>query len=54
MTLFVVLKFLHVLPVIVAVGANLTYAFWLRAAGRDRDRLVFAITVIRRMVTKPF
>ena len=49
MSLFLVLKFLHVLPVIVAVGANLTYAFWLRAAGHDRDRLVFAITTIRRL-----
>lgn len=49
MTLYVILKFLHVLPVIVAVGANLTYAFWLRAAGQDRDRLVFAITTIRRI-----
>jgi uncharacterized membrane protein len=48
-TLFVLLKFLHVLPVIVAVGANFTYAFWLRAAGHDRDRLVFAITTIRRL-----
>jgi uncharacterized membrane protein len=48
-SLFVILKFLHVLPVIVAVGANLTYAFWLRAAGHDRDRLVFAITTIRRL-----
>ena len=49
MSLFVILKFLHVLPVIVAVGANLTYAFWLRAAARDRDRLIFAITTIRRL-----
>ena len=35
MTLLVLLKFLHVLPVIVAVGANFTYAFWLRSAGRQ-------------------
>lgn len=49
MSLFVILKFLHVLPVIVAVGANLTYAFWLRAAAHDRDRLIFAITTIRRL-----
>lgn len=49
MSLFVLLKFLHVLPVIVAVGANLTYAFWLRAAAHDRDRLIFAITTIRRL-----
>lgn len=49
MSLLILLKFLHVVPVIVAVGANFTYAFWLRAAGRDRDRLIFAITTIRRL-----
>jgi uncharacterized membrane protein len=48
-SLFILLKFLHVVPVIVAVGANLTYAFWLRAAGRDRDRLIFTIGTIRRL-----
>lgn len=49
MSLIVLLKFLHVVPVIVAVGAGLTYALWLRAAGHDRDRLVFAIETIRRL-----
>lgn len=49
MTLFALLKFLHVAPVIIAVGANVTYAFWLRAAGRDRDRLIYTIGTIRRL-----
>ena len=48
-SLVVLLKFFHVLPVIVAVGANLTYAFWLRSAGRDRERLVYTIGTIRRL-----
>jgi uncharacterized membrane protein len=49
MSVVILLKFLHVVPVIVAVGANLTYAFWLRAAGRDRDRLIYTIGTIRRL-----
>jgi uncharacterized membrane protein len=45
--LFLLLKALHVLAAIVAVGANVTYAFWLARAGRDQKRLVFAIDTIR-------
>jgi uncharacterized membrane protein len=44
-----VLKVVHVLSAITAVGANLTYAFWLRRAGRDRDRLVWTIKTVRRL-----
>ena len=44
--LFTPLKVVHILSAIVAVGANVTYAFWLRRAGLDRERLVFAITGI--------
>ncbi len=43
------LKLVHVLAAVVAVGANVTYAVWLSGAGRDRDRLVFAIDGIRRL-----
>jgi uncharacterized membrane protein len=42
----VLLKLIHVLSAIVAVGANVTYAFWLRLAGHDRERLTFAIRSI--------
>ncbi len=41
------LKFIHVLSAVVAVGANVTYVVWLRLAGRDRERLLFAISGIR-------
>ncbi len=56
MSLVIALKLVHVLSAIVAVGANVSYAFWLRLAGRDRDRLVFVITGIRwldRRVANP-
>lgn len=39
--------FAHVLAAMVAVGANLTHVLWLRLAGRDRNRLAFAIGGIR-------
>lgn len=44
-----ILKLVHILSVIVALGANLTYAYWLARAGRDRDRLVFVIESIGRL-----
>lgn len=50
MTIALVLKVIHVIAAITAVGANLTYAFWLRRAGTDdRERLVFTIESIRRL-----
>ena len=42
-----ILLLIHVIAAIVAVGANLTYAIWFRAAGIDRDRLVFVIRTVR-------
>jgi uncharacterized membrane protein len=42
-----ILLLVHVLAAIVAVGANLTYAIWFRAAGTDRDRNVFVIRTVR-------
>jgi uncharacterized membrane protein len=41
------LLLVHVLAAIVAVGANLTYAIWFRAAGTDQVRLVFVIRTVR-------
>jgi uncharacterized membrane protein len=38
MTPFLLLKVVHILAAIVALGANVTYAFWLRQAGRDPER----------------
>ncbi len=50
MSAVLLLKVVHVLAAIVAVGANVTYAFWLRRAGTaDRERLVFTIDTIRKL-----
>jgi uncharacterized membrane protein len=49
MSLIVLLKLVHILAAITAVGANVTYSFWIRAAGRDRDRLVWTLNAIRRL-----
>ena len=46
---FLVLQVTHVLAAIVAVGLNVSYAFWLNRAGRDRDRLLFVIESVRRL-----
>jgi uncharacterized membrane protein len=46
---FLLLKFVHVLAAIVAVGANVTYAFWLRRAGHDPDKLPWAIRGIQTL-----
>lgn len=43
------LKLVHVIAAIVAVGANLTYTYWIRYAERDRDRLAWAIAGVRRL-----
>ncbi len=40
-------KFIHIASAIVAVGANVTYAYWLRLAGNDMDRLTYTISAIR-------
>jgi uncharacterized membrane protein len=42
-----ILLLIHVLAAIVAVGANLTYAIWFRAAGADQDRIVFVVRTVR-------
>ncbi len=50
MSLVLVLKVVHILAAIVAVGANVTYAFWLRRAGTDdRERLVFTVETIHKL-----
>jgi uncharacterized membrane protein len=42
-----ILLLIHVVAAIVAVGANLTYAIWFRAAGADQDRIVFVVRTVR-------
>jgi uncharacterized membrane protein len=44
-----VFKYVHILAVITAVGANFTYAYWLARAGRDPVRLVFVIESVQRL-----
>lgn len=46
---FLLLKVIHVLSAIVAVGANVTYVFWLRGGGADRARLIERIEGVRRL-----
>ena len=47
MTLFLALKLIHVLSAIVAVGSNVTYAFWLRTT--DPGHRAFVIRGVRRL-----
>ena len=43
------LKLVHILAAIVAVGANVTYSFWIRSAGLERERLAWTIGRVRRL-----
>ena len=45
----VVLKIVHVVAAIVALGSNVTYGVWLQRAGQDRERLKFVIGGIRTL-----
>ena len=47
MTLYLFLKWLHVLGAIVAVGSNLTYFVWLRLGSRSSSSMKFALTGIK-------
>jgi uncharacterized membrane protein len=45
--LFSILKWIHVLAAIIAVGANATYAIWLARASRSSDALPFTLRTIK-------
>jgi uncharacterized membrane protein len=49
MSLFILLKLIHVLAAITALGANLTYPVWLRRAAGDRARVLDAMDGIRAL-----
>lgn len=49
MTWYALLKFVHVLLAIVAVGANVTYGVWLSRAARDRRHLPFALRGVQAL-----
>ena len=44
---YLIVKWLHVLAAIVALGSNVTYAVWLSLAGRDPKSLPFALRGIK-------
>jgi uncharacterized membrane protein len=45
--LFSILKWIHVLSAIIAVGANATYGIWLARASRSSDILPFTLRTIK-------
>ena len=47
MTLYVFLKFLHILLAIAAVGANITYGVWLTRAGREPQHLAYVLRGVK-------
>ncbi|OFW52985.1 MAG: hypothetical protein A2146_07345 [Actinobacteria bacterium RBG_16_67_10] len=49
MSLYLALKLVHILLAMVAVGTNFSYAFWLRLAGNDRDRIAHTLESIHRL-----
>jgi len=50
--LFDILFLLHILLMIVAVGANTTYAIWIQRATADRDALPFTLRGISAIDTR--
>jgi uncharacterized membrane protein len=51
-TAILLLKLVHILSAMLAVGTNATAIFWLRHAGRDPERIRFAVGGIRRLDKK--
>ncbi len=49
MSLYAILKYIHVLSAIVAFGANLTYALWLTRAEKNPEALPFALRTVKIM-----
>lgn len=49
MLIFTILKVVHVLSAIVAVGMSVASVYWLDRAGLDQDRLVWALEGARRL-----
>jgi uncharacterized membrane protein len=47
MTLYLVLKFVHILSAIVAVGANITYGAWNARVSSEPDHAAFTLRGIR-------
>lgn len=47
MTLYVILKFVHILLAITAVGANITYGVWLSRAAREPAHLAYVLRGVK-------
>ncbi|HEU4797339.1 MAG TPA: DUF2269 family protein [bacterium] len=47
MSAYVILKFVHVLLAITAVGSNITYGVWLSRAARDRRHLEYVLQGVK-------
>jgi len=47
--LFLIIKWIHILSAITAVGANATYAIWFARASRDPKILPFVLHTIKRI-----
>lgn len=45
--LYPILKWLHVLLAITAVGANITYGVWIARSQRDREHLAYVLRTIK-------
>ena len=49
MSLYAILKYIHILSAIAAFGANITYALWLTRAERNPESLPFALRTVKVM-----
>lgn len=49
MTLYQILKFIHVFSVIIAVGFNFSYIIWMVKGKMEKDHLLFALKGIKFM-----
>ncbi len=52
MTLYMLLKWLHIVLTVVALGTNFTYGFWIRRAGQTPEMLPFTLAGIRALDTR--
>jgi uncharacterized membrane protein len=51
--MYLILKWLHILSAVLAVGANATYFIWLRASTQDKASTRFALNGIERLGSWP-
>ena len=49
MSLYAILKYIHILSAIAAFGANITYALWLTRAEKNPEALPFALRTVKIM-----